>query len=108
MVALGYTPPRPEGPPPPGATLFTKGENGVEILIFQILRSLLPAHVYIELEEFEPAPPHIRLDDPMPDAPVYDKPMWSIEYIGLPPFWDYTGNTRPLDLTNPVRRVQRK
>lgn len=41
----------------------------MDILVFQLLRKVLPAHTRIDLKEFEPTPPLVQLDDPVLDAP---------------------------------------
>lgn len=66
----------------------------------RLLLEYLPAHVRLKLSQ-EPAPVPEKppsFDAPMPDASIFDKTIWSVEFVGLPPMWDYYKSFKSFNL----------
>lgn len=66
--------------------------------VLNFLRRVLPAHIRIETGEHTPVPTQVQFDEPPPDASIYDKVIWSVEFVGLPPFYDFYQNTDPFPI----------
>lgn len=65
--------------------------------LFEVLNEILPSHIHLVVgeNEVEPTNPTIPLGPP--DASIYDKTIWSVIFLALPPDWDYT---EPYPLTD--------
>lgn len=65
----------------------------------RFLLEYLPAHVRLELSQIPaPVPKKVSFDAPMPDASIFDKTIWSVEFVGLPPMWDYYKSFKSFNL----------
>lgn len=56
----------------------------------ELIKDFIPAHVLLESNygDFEPTNP--QFEEKPPDAPIYSRTVWTIEYIVVRPEWDPT------------------